>query len=374
MKPPSANKILFSIALIGPYPPPIGGVSIHIKRLHQALLNNGIKSRVFNLGGKFTKEENIIPIGSFFFWLFRYLVGKMDGIIHYHGESWLTRSLLLLVRLRKKRIIYTFHSLREEFASLVIYKRLFVRLVAKYGDHFIASGIGVKETLIRFGFPVERISVIPPFLPPKMDDQDFDAIPSYVWNFINTHDPILTANAFRISFFQGEDLYGIDMCVRLCSKLKQQFPNIGLVFCLPDKNDENYFNQMMNMIQELEIGNNFLFVIESIELYPILSRSNLFLRPTNTDSYGISVAEALFLGIPAVASDVCERPYGSSLFHNRDEDEFKDAVLHQLHPGEGSSIDKTEEGQRQLLDLEYLQDLLNLYQRIDNEKYSRNKK
>jgi hypothetical protein len=189
-----------------------------------------------------------------------------------------------------------------------------------------------------------------------------------VWNFINTHDPILTANAFRISFFQGEDLYGIDMCVRLCSKLKQQFPNIGLVFCLPDKNDENYFNQMMNMIQELEIGNNFLFVIESIELYPILSRSNLFLRPTNTDSYGISVAEALFLGIPAVASDVCERPYGSSLFHNRDEDEFKDAVLHQLHPGEGSSIDKTEEGQRQLLDLEYLQDLLNLYQRIDNEK------
>jgi glycosyltransferase involved in cell wall biosynthesis len=301
-------------------------------------------------------------------------VGKMDDIIHYHGESWLTRSLLLLIKLRSKPIIYTFHSLRDDISSMAIYKRLLVRLVAKFGDHFIASGKGVKDALIYFGFPTEKISVVPPFLPPIIDEQDFAAIPKYVWSFINTHNPILTANAFRISFFHGEDLYGIDMCVRLCSKLKQQFPNIGLVFCLPDKNDVKYFNLMMNLIQELELGNNFLCVVENIELYPILSRSNLFLRPTNTDSYGISVAEALFLGIPAVASDVCERPYGSFLFRNRDEDDFKNVVLNHLNPSDSSSIERTKEGQQPLLDLKNLHDLLNIYRSFYLDKNLRTKK
>lgn len=371
---PSVKKNSYSLALIGPYPPPIGGVSIHLKRLHRALINNGIRSRVFNLGGEFTKGDKIIPVRNFPFWLLRYLFGKMDDIIHYHGESWLTRSLLLIVKLRSKRILYTFHSLRDEISSMEIYKRFFVRLVAKFGDHFIASSTGVKDTLISFGFPPGKISVVHPFLPPNIDEQDFAAIPKSVWSFIESHSPILSANAFRISFFHGEDLYGIDMCVRLCSKLKQQFPNIGFVFCLPERNDVNYFNHLMNLIKELGIGCNFLFVIENIELYPILSQANLFVRPTNTDGYAISVAEALFLGIPAVASDVCERPYGSTLFHNRDEEDFLNAVLTHLQPADGSSIDRTKEGRQQLLDQKYFHDLLNIYKSIKKYKNTRTKR
>jgi len=320
----------FSVALVGYYPPPIGGITIHIKRLYRAMKARGIQSTVFDIGDHFPKSENIIPVNSFYRWLPGYLVGKMNDIVHYHGQSWLSRTLLLLVKLRLKRIIFTFHSLRDELGSLSLFNRLLIWFVAHFGDHFIAPGRDVRQKLIRFGFPPDKISVIPTFLPPHNEEQDYKAIPSYIWDFVKHHDPVLTANAFKISFFNGVDLYGIDMCVRLCARLKKQYPQIGLLFSLPNVGDYNYLSLMLENINKLGIEHNFFFISEEIELYPLLAHSRLFLRPTSTDSYGVSVAEAIYMGTPAVASDVCERPKGTALFHSRDDDDFEKVVLEQL--------------------------------------------
>ena len=50
------------------------------------------------------------------------------------------------------------------------------------------------------------------------------------------------------------------------------------------------------------------------ELWPLLKYATVFIRPTLSDSYGISIAEALYVGTPAVASDVCKRPVGTILY------------------------------------------------------------
>jgi glycosyltransferase involved in cell wall biosynthesis len=46
----------------------------------------------------------------------------------------------------------------------------------------------------------------------------------------------------------------------------------------------------------------------------LLSRCDVFIRPTTHDGDSISVREALALGVPCVASGVCARPEGTYLF------------------------------------------------------------
>ena len=112
------------------------------------------------------------------------------------------------------------------------------------------------------------------------------------------------------------------MCIDLCANLKQYYPRIRLVFCLPDIGDYEYFNKLKRRIAEKGIENNFLFITEQYQFYPILMKCDVFVRPTNTDGYGISIAEAIFFKVPAVASDVCQRPEGTILFKSRDINDF----------------------------------------------------
>ena len=307
------------IALVGIYPPPIGGISVHIKRLQHLLAERGIDCVVYDVGARESKSQGVIPVPCGALLLFRLFFSK-ERIVHYHGHSWQQRAMFLLLKVLSKRVIFTFHSFRDEVQSFGLFKHLLVRMVVRLGDYFIAVGPHVRDKLVSIGVKADRVVVIPDFLPPQVEKRDFEAIPAYVWSFIDSHTPIITANAFRISFYQGKDLYGIDMCVDLCAALKQVYPDVGLVFCLPDIGDRNYFAELQARIKHLGIEDKFLFVNETIALSPILTRSDLFMRPTIKDGYGISVAESLYLGTPAVASDVCERAPGAILFRSGDLD------------------------------------------------------
>jgi glycosyltransferase involved in cell wall biosynthesis len=65
-----------------------------------------------------------------------------------------------------------------------------------------------------------------------------------------------------------------------------------------------------------------LFVTEPYPFYPLLLKSSVFIRPTNTDGDAISLREALYFGVPSVASDVVTRPEGTILFKNRNIDDL----------------------------------------------------
>ena len=184
----------------------------------------------------------------------------------------------------------------------------------------------IKEKIISLGIAPENIEVIPSFIPPTVREEEIAEIPQEVWAFMNSHNPVISANAYRIIFYNNQDLYGIDMCVDLCANLGQYYPEIGLVFCLPDIGDHEYFNKMKQRIAEKGIENNFLFITEQYQFYPILMKCDAFVRPTNVDGYGISIAEAIYFKVPAVASDVCSRPEGTILFSSRDMGEFTSKV------------------------------------------------
>ena len=149
------------------------------------------------------------------------------------------------------------------------------------------------------------------------------------------HYPVISANAFTIKFFKGVDVYGIDLCIELCYNLKQKWNNVGFIFFLPQIGDIQYFNSLQQRLSELHLQNNFLFVTQPYPFYPILLKSTIFIRPTNTDGDAVSLREALHFKVPSVASDVVARPDETILFKNRDINDLtvkvKDVLDHYQH-------------------------------------------
>jgi glycosyltransferase involved in cell wall biosynthesis len=212
--------------------------------------------------------------------------------------------------------------MRDVYKDLTFSDKIFAKFSIKVADHFIVTNLHIKDKLAEWGTDENKITVIAPFLPPDEKESDFEEIPEFVWNFINNHSPVISANAFQLKFYKDQDLYGLDMCVELCDKLKSEYKNIGLVFSLPEIGDVNYFTKMKSIIIQKGIEKNFLFITTPLMLYPILRSSDLFLRPTNTDGDALSIREALSFSVPVIASDVVHRPSGTILFKNRDIDDL----------------------------------------------------
>lgn len=319
-RPWDTSRDVYRIALVGMYPPPIGGVSVHVKRLKKEVDDVLGSCIVHDLGGDQKAAEGVVPFANSWSWFWSFLIGRFSAsVVHYHGSSWRFRAFAaFLLKLRSVKSVFTIHSLREELEEVSLITKACIMFALRFGDFFIVVAPHIQQKLLGWGARPQNIAIIPGFIPPRIEQEDFSGIPDYIWTFIDQHTPVVTANAYRISFFRGEDLYGIDLCVQLCVKLRATFPNIGFVFCLPDIGDQIYFEKLQHQLVENRLNSNFLFVHEQIEYYPILAKADLFVRPTNTDGDAISVREALSLKTSVVCSDVVSRPDGVVLFKNRD--------------------------------------------------------
>ena len=287
-----------------------------------------IKYCIYDVSGTAKNEKNVVCITNLKRWLSKYFFFAKEDIIHYHSSNWILRIIFGLMTFLGKKTIISIHgeSLNDSLKSAGWFRTKIIIFALKRTSFIIALNPKIKELALSLGIAPEKIEVIPSFIPPTVREEDIAAIPESVWDFIDSHNPVISANAFRINFYNNQDLYGIDMCIDLCANLKHYYREIGLVFSLPDIGDHEYFNKMKQRIAENCIENNFLFITEQYQLYPILMKCDAFVRPTNVDGYGISIAEAIYFKVPAVASDVCSRPEGTILFSSRDMGEFTSKV------------------------------------------------
>lgn len=322
----------FKVAIIGPYPPPYGGISIHVQRMHYFLQGKNIKHIVYTKINNTTKD--LINIGIRKKWLLKYFFTVNENIIHFHSVDWRERVLMGLMGFFGKKVILSIHgiSLNDQISQSGWLKKKILIWSLKNVNTIITINPKIKRFVISLGVKPEKVEFRHPFIPPIIKEKDVKEIPRKIWDFINTHKPIILANASKITFYKDTDLYGIDMCIDLCSNLKNIYPRIGFVFCIPDIGDYKYFKKLNQKIKKKKLENNFIFQTKPCQMYPVIMRSDLFVRPTNTDGYGISIAEAIYLGTPAIASNVCKRPEGTILFKNRDIKDFtlkvKDLLSH----------------------------------------------
>jgi glycosyltransferase involved in cell wall biosynthesis len=313
------------IALIGPYPPPYGGISVHIQRMAAHLEAEDIEYVIHDDSGTEKNEKNVICINDLKRWLPKYFFFAKEDIIHYHTPSWILRIIFGLMSFLGKKTIISIHgeSLNDSLKDGGWFRKKAIIFALKHTSFIIADNQNIKKLVLSVGVSPSKVEVIPAFIPPMVKEEDFEKVPGCVREFIDSHKPIISGNAFQISFYKGMDLYGLDLCIELISNLQKYYPNIGLVFCLPNIGDYEYFKKLQQQIKQKKIENNILFITEPLpEVYPIWIKSDIFVRPTCTDGDALSIREAMYFKVPVVTSDAVPRPESILLFKNRDVQDF----------------------------------------------------
>jgi glycosyltransferase involved in cell wall biosynthesis len=322
-------EVDMKITIVGPYPPLFGGISVHVKRVKMFLEKKDIEVFVYNESKIGKDSDTIKKINNYRSLMLRILFNKSD-IIHFHAINKYVRALLGFYKIFGKKIVLTIHgeSLNIQLSESNRFIRKLLILSLRQLDAIICVNPLHKEQLINYGIDSRKLNVIPAYIDPIEDEKDFENIPQKVWDFIEGSNFLISANGW-IRKHNGEDLYGLDMLIELVNLLRRENYNVSLLFVLIGKDQQSveermYYEKIKSKIKKSDLE-DFFYIFESkhTEFYPLLRQSDLFIRPTNTDGFGVSIAEALFFNIPSIASDVCERPGGTILFQSRNSDDLK---------------------------------------------------
>ncbi|WP_160888789.1 glycosyltransferase [Halobacillus litoralis] len=317
-----------SIIMIGPLPPPIGGVSVHISRLKSSITEE------FNIYTIDTSSNRFIQFLKLFSLMFFSMFNSSRYIVHNHTSNLKTNYLIIfLCRIFNVKYIQTFHSFRIANLNKSYVKKELLRYVLRNSEQIIAVSEEIKNYLIKYYMKNTRRVIVQPAFIPYYQNETTRAIKKYkselqLDDFISSHNIIICANASRLAFHEKEDLYGIDMCIELVNTLIQKKPyDVGCIIMLPQIDNREYYVNLKTLVTQYGISNRILFVNKNIELVPLLNKVDIFVRPTNTDGDALSVRESLHSLTPTIASDVVKRPDGTITFKSRDTFDFYKKVV-----------------------------------------------
>jgi glycosyltransferase involved in cell wall biosynthesis len=301
-----------NVILIGPYPPPFGGVSVHIQRLASLLEEHGKRVNVLNLG----KRGNLK-----YLYIFLKLFFSQRSIIGIHSIDYkLSFVVRLVVFFRRHKVLFVVHNPRTELFSKKAYKYSYLKLLKKAAVQFVREQI--KELYIEKALVKDKQSLVvfPAFLPPKLENEKID---KELVHYIESKKQLLLFYGV-VHFRDNTDLYGIDMIVEVMSRLRKNYPDIGMIVLLGDQTSKGEY--IMDLVTKHEIGDSILFVDGKVEMWPLYKKSDILLRPTTSDGDAVSIREALLFGTNVIASDCVERPDGVILHKNRDVDDFYNKI------------------------------------------------
>lgn len=325
------------ISIFGIYPPPIGGVSIHIERVSKKLRDLKLLECVYNFGNRksnspsvpYVRNINIserYDVIGYLFWLFKFGLSDKSYLLHFHNSQYGSFAILFMKLFFHKKILITIHDqmrLQREIKWYRIwYVKPFISILFKQSDiYWIAVSNTIRKQLEERGVNPQNIALIPAFI--SADLKDDATVESQIREFLNLHSPILSIYVMSTRIENGVDVYGLDLALKLTAKLKVKFNNVGLLAILPGVKSEKVMTDYEKIISSEQIEKNVLIFPTNVQNpMEIWRKSDLFLRPTSTDGDSLTVREALEVKTIVLASDATIRPKGTVVFKNRDGEDF----------------------------------------------------
>lgn len=300
--------------LIGTWPPPVGGVSVHVRRLAERLRAAGCRVDLAD-------DARCSPL-LLVSWLKLRLFGyRMTGgrLVHVHSGNWRVRLFAaFFARCFGLRCVITIHSFRALDNPRTT---RIAHWTMKLATALVVTNDLIRQRCLDHGAPADKLTVQHAYL--DASPADPGKLPEPLIGLKRQHRALIAANAFRLRQHDGQDLYGLDLLIGLMERIHADFPGLGLVFLLPEAGLPEYLDTCRERIRTLGLESCFHIVREALEFTDLLAVSHLMIRPTNTDGDSLSVREALSLGLHVIASDVVTRPEGTTLFGNRDLDDLE---------------------------------------------------
>lgn len=305
---------MLKVLLVGPFPPPHGGVSVHVMMLQRLLLQSGSSCRVLNIRRDAPESDRYISIRShlnFMSVLVQYALKGWSFHVHINGhnvKSWLVALAAGLIGLAGRGAVLTIHS---GMAPAYLKPRGLGRLVAwvtcRFYLRIIAVNSEIKDVLQSLSVPEAHIEVLPAFLP---DQAALPELPESCALWFDTHDPVISTALF----FRPE--YGFGVLVDAISELRKKHPRLGCVVM----GDTESAPEGQKLIVEHGLQQHMCAIgdVPHATSLAVIARSDIFARTTLSDGDATSVREAIALGTPVVASDVVHRPAGTFCFKTGD--------------------------------------------------------
>lgn len=319
------NKIL----LLGAYPPPSGGNSIHIKRLKKLIDENTanlcIVLDIYNAA----KEEDVGvirtgPPGMYsFLRTCAYLFKSDFDILHIHVSAmgkfiYIGLILLLFVSIKTKKII-TIHSgsFVKKSKKFGFVKMFLMKLLLHKFNCIITVSNEQKQFILDNNLNKNDLFTLPAFLPPE---------PEYskeLENLVNglraDFDKLLITSGY------GVPLYGYDKIITTINEQNKLNHNVALVICVYNTYDQDYMDRLLKQVADKSTV-IFLRDLSAENFSYILNLSDVYVRATDRDGDAVAIREANHFNKPVVASNVVSRPQYCHLFDLNSQASLSDAI------------------------------------------------
>lgn len=284
-----------ALLLVGSWPPPLGGVTIHVSRLDCSLKAAGI-------------PHDCIDIRRTRFVSLLYAVARHE-VCHLHLSS--PRAQLLLVLWAacwRTWSVLTLHSDLNRHRGI---RRQMVRLAVAICDVPVLLNQGSFDKASRLNRRAVQISA---FIPPA----DIDPLPAWLQATLTEHmaryrcgQPVIATNAFDLAYnADGREVYGIFDLIDWSAGR-----SLALVISDPSARYEAEARRRY-AADEIE---RVLFLTGPHSFVAVLAQVDVFIRNTVTDGDSLSIHEALAQCKAVWATDVVARPRGTYLFRRLDE-------------------------------------------------------
>lgn len=317
------------VSLYGVFPPNVGGVSVHIKRLAERLLSDSLLGKVYvnNIGlNKMEYLNYCIDVSlkkrtsilKRVYWLRSAMWNDPCDIFHLHSSLfWDYIIVLLLVRRYGRKVCFSVHDqmqLDKCKFSILVMKYLY-KVIPSDKIRFIAINSLIKKQLIKIGISPELIKVIPAFI------IDFDCKSSRRICDEGRQVKILLY-APAIKTLSDVRIYGLLDGLNACSFIlhKKKF-SIQLCVCAPNGINLHLYDKLLESTSLSPIECE-LFDKPICNMLAFLNNIDIYVRPTITDGDSVLVREAITQGCVVLASDVVKRPRGTFLFHTSNVDDL----------------------------------------------------
>lgn len=308
------------LRLLGPFPPPYGGVAVHLVRLLEALRGKGLAAEGLSQGGVPDGVTHVRRVGVFD------LVRRSP--IHYHTDEGNARWMMLFGaawRLLGVPYVVTVHSFRDrpEFRRRSWTRQL--RNAYRGARAVVAISEDVRADLVdRLALDPASITVIGSDLP--ISRWEYAApLPAALPERWRTAAVRVVVNAGRLVRYNGQDLYGMDLVAQAVEGLPDDVATALVVGEIVDQ-------ELLAFLHDAASRNPQLMIVRNLDgpLLPVVAHAHIVVRPTRTEGgRSLTLTEALELGRWAIGSDAVERPDGTRLFESGSVEALRQ-VLHDV--------------------------------------------